>query len=65
MKKLLPATREYVCRYCGQEISESYASWKKKSQKDKRHCPDCLKKRAIAKQTKAEMAHENPFKYYI
>ena len=48
--------RYYVCKICGKKAGEWLSEWKKKPQKDKNVCPDCLKKRRIARQTAKERA---------
>lgn len=49
-------TRTFVCKRCGQKVTELRSVWKKKPQEDKRVCEACRKRREIARQTAAEKA---------
>lgn len=49
-------TRTFVCKRCGNQVTEPYNVWKKKPQKEKRVCEACRKRRELARQTAAERA---------
>lgn len=49
--------RTFVCKRCGEKVTESLRVWKKKPQKEKRVCECCRKRQAIARQTAAERSH--------
>ena len=55
MGKTIDGIRHFVCKKCGQPKQEVVYYWKKKSQKDKNVCLDCIKRRVIMKQTREEM----------
>lgn len=55
MSKTIDGVRHFVCKKCGQKKQEGIAHWKKKSQKDKNVCLDCIKRRKIMEQTREEM----------
>lgn len=49
-------SRTFVCKRCGNQVTEPRSVWKKKSQKDKRICEPCRKKRELSIQTAREKA---------
>lgn len=55
MSKTVDGVRHFVCKKCGQPKQEGIAHWKKKSQKDKNVCLDCVKRRKVMEQTRKEM----------
>lgn len=56
MKTAESNNRTFVCKRCGQKISERRSEWQKKPQKHKRVCNACLRATELARQTARERA---------
>ena len=53
--------RIFVCRQCGQTVSEPLITWRKKKQECKRYCNKCLESNRIHNQTIREMRADMPY----
>ena len=55
MGKTVGNIRHFVCKKCGQPKQEGIYHWKKKKQKDKNICLECIKRRDVMRKTREEM----------
>lgn len=56
--------RTFVCKRCGNQVTEPHNVWKKKPQQDKRVCEECRRKQALAKQTAEERAQHAGYGFF-
>lgn len=60
----IDGARHFTCKRCGERIIEPLKSWRKKPQKDKNICQDCLRGREVARQTAREKAYLYGHRYF-
>lgn len=64
MGKTVNGMREFKCRLCGAEVSMNLYKWRKKPQKEKNVCDNCIKNREIKRQTAIERARYEGYEGY-
>ena len=61
--KTIDNKRYYKCKSCGSNTEECLDHWKKKPQKKKNVCPDCIRKAKLARQVAEERAYDAGYEF--